>query len=418
MGKIRRIHRRPGRPGQKKPFGPLYHLAVIAAFSYYRLFYRLKVNRRATRGLHEPVFVICNHQNNLDFFLCAAAVWPRRLNYIVSSYFFSSPGMRRLLGVLQTIPKKQFVPDWGAVKNTVAAASCGNSIAVFPEGQVSYCGSVCDIDESIGKLIKKLRLTTVNVTIRGHFLVKPKHALGTPAKANRGLVEVSTEILATPQEIDSLTAEELTERVVSRMAYDEYDWQRRRMARSRPRFRSCEGLDKILFHCPSCGSDYTIVSSRSEVRCSACGYGVSLDEYGFFFRKGGAAVHDSLSGWYAEQRGALEQQLRDGRLLPLTERCVLKKPRGKKHGYLPCGEGSLTLDEQGLSYEGDKDGRPFRYRIPYTAQTRLSFNSPDGSIDIPWQDVVLTAAPLSRQKLMPLVEGYNLARRRFEQQGK
>lgn len=410
-------HKKPRKPRIKKPFGPLYYFAAVAVECYYRLAYGINIERQATRKIKGPILVLANHQCFLDFMLVAITMLPRRLNFMVSSFYYKTPFMRGLLGVLQTIPKDQFSPDISSIKKSIDCIRGGNALAIFPEGQVTFYGSTTDIDPSIAKLIKKLGATVVGVSIRGHFLCNPKHAQGTGADRHFGKLEVVTDILATSDEIREMSETEIYQRVVKGLSQDDYEWQRQRQVRFRPRRWSCLGLDKVIYYCPSCHEYFTIKSTKEKVYCENCGYTTTLDRYGFFqCPDGSQPVYDTLSNWYQAQRTCLKKDLEQNRVLPVQCSCHLMTTKKGNYGYMDAGKGRMVLDDEGILYEGTRFDENISWRIRYAHSPRLTHNSPTHSIDIPYDRELLSVIPENKRMMIYIIESYNLARQRWEEQ--
>ncbi len=396
----------------RKPFGLLYVLACFCSSICFRLFYRLKTENSAIKGIKGPVLVLCNHQSNLDFLIMALTVYPLRLNMMVTTYFYHSRVLRFLLTILGTIPKKQFVPDPGAIKSVLKVIGRGGNIGIFPEGQVCYSGMNCDIDASIGKLIKKLGVTTINVAIRGNHLTCPKWAKG--QAAYRGGVRCSASILFTKEQIQALSADEITAQTVQALAYNEYEWQRGERIDYKPRLRKTDGLDMVLHHCPSCGADFAMRADKDILYCEHCGYRVRLTNYGFFEPCGEQPLfYDNPAAWYTAQRDTIIEKLQTGRLLPIASPCALYKTMEGKHGYTRCGAGTMTLDDTGLSFEGTSDGAPLRFKTPYEHQTHMPHSAVYCAIDVHGNEQNYALAPTEGRLMLHIVESYAQARKQF-----
>lgn len=407
--------RRPRMPRGKqprKPFGPLYGLICLLVPPIFRLAYGLRIDRSAIKGIRKPVLVLCNHQSNLDFLVAAAAAWPLRLNVMTSTWFYNSKSLARLLDLLGGIPKKQFLPDTAAIKSAMKVIARGDSVGLFPEGQVCYSGMNCDIDESIGKLIKKLGVTTVNLKIRGNHLTWPKWALA--GGTYHGRVSCTAEVLFTGEEIADMPLAEVTQKTLAALRYDEYAWQREHLYKFRPKLRRTDGLQVVLHRCAACGAEFATATVDNELFCERCGYRVAMDRYGLFsLVQGGRLVFGDPAAWYRWQASEMKKEMRAGRVLPFESPSVLYKTTAGKHGYSLCGDGAMTLTDKGLFFVGQKDGAPFETAVLYDRQTALAQTMAECAIDIPGSaDENYGFSPLEHRHMMYIVDMYTYARRR------
>ncbi|NLC78341.1 MAG: 1-acyl-sn-glycerol-3-phosphate acyltransferase, partial [Ruminococcaceae bacterium] len=154
----------------------LYWLAVHVIKLWFRLFFGLKINNEGVKGIKTPFLLLANHESNYDFLMDAVALYPNKLHIMVTSYFFHHSLLGWLLRHMGCIPKKQFVPDTGAIKSVLRLIERGENVCIFPEGQTCYTGETSDFDESTAKLVKKLGVTVAASTVRGNHLAFPKWA--------------------------------------------------------------------------------------------------------------------------------------------------------------------------------------------------------------------------------------------------
>jgi len=390
----------------RKPSGIIYAVAYVFGTLFLKIFYGFKIDRREIRKLKGPMLVLSNHQSNLDFLILAATMYPVRLNYLVSSYFFRNSFFNVLLYLMGAISKKQFSPDTGAIKNAMKVISRGGKVAIFPEGQVCYSGRNCDIDDNIAKLIKKLGVMTVVVEIRGDHLTMPKWANGA---SYRGRIETRASVLLTPGDIKEFSVEEIAQKTLNSLTYNEYEWQRGAMIKYRPKFRKTEGLDKIIHSCPACRSDYAIKARDNALYCEKCGYEVKANRYGFFEAVKGELVYDNPADWYTEQKERLTQRIKADELFPFSSDCTLYRTVQGKGGYAPCGEGVMALDWSGISFTGTRDGEPFAITTNLESQTNIPFSQDCWAADIHSETENYGFAPADPRQMIDFIEGYAIA---------
>ncbi len=394
-------------PRDPSPF--LYGLAVRLCTPFFRLFYGLHIDRRGLRGVEGPVVVLSNHQANTDFIFVAAALYPIRLNFMVSTYFFHHSLLGRLLRAMGCIPKRQYLADTASVRMCLAAARRGGSLGIFPEGQVCYTGENNLIDRSIAKLCKKLGLTVVTVDIRGNHLTYPKWARG---KKYRGRIDCTAGVLFTPDQLKELTVDEIYRGILARMSYDEYAWQRQKQAVFRPK-RDTDGLQSILYRCPVCKSDGAIAHKNRSLVCERCGYSVSFgDDCLLRLDAGDRLVFDSPADWHRWEFAAVERALAAGETLSAPAR-LMRTVEGK-FGYFPCGQGALRADARGLHFEGQCDGAPFSISALAERQGNVTHNAKRQGIDVEGESCNYLLVPEDSRLLGKFISFFVAARKQVE----
>ena len=393
----------------KPPNAFLYWLAAKVCTPYLRLVYGLHIDRSGLAGLKGPVVVLSNHQGNTDFLITAAALYPIRLNFMVTTYFFHHRLLAFLLRVMGGIPKRQFLPDTTAVRMCLGIAKRGGSLGIFPEGQVCYTGRNSTIDPSIAKLCKKLGRTVVVSAIRGNHLTYPKWAAG---RTYHGRVECTAKILYTPAQLEALSVDEIYGGILGALSYSEYEWQRETRAVYKPQ-RDPDGLQSILYRCPACKTDFGVTAKNGVLICENCGYSVAFDPYCFFVQPDGVPpVFDNPADWYTWQYTEAAQELAAGRTLRC--RASLMRTVEGKFGYTPCGSGEMCADGSGIRFEGTCEGRPLRVAALVEHQSNVTHNSTWHGVDIEGEGCNYLLVPDKMQKLGKFLAYYVEARRRFE----
>lgn len=386
----------------------LYWLAVHVIKLWFRLFFGLKINNEGVKGIKTPFLLLANHESNYDFLMDAVALYPNKLHIMVTTYFFHHSLLGWLLRHMGCIPKKQFVPDTGAIKSVLRLIERGENVCIFPEGQTCYTGETCDFDESTAKLVKKLGVTVAVSTVRGNHLAFPKWA---PHKSFPARSEVTARVVLTPEDIEKLSTDEIYETLKRELSYNDFEWQRGVMAKSR-KPRTTVGLQNILYRCVKCGKDFTMATDGGRrLHCESCGYTVELDDYGFLHAKGGEPIiADNCAAWFNLQREAINKEIDEGGL-PFVSPCTLMRTVEGKQGYFPCGEGDVTLDETGIHFEGLRLGEPFSVGALYEHQTALPHNCTFWGVDVHGEGENYALVPDDNRKMMKFVESYVIMRK-------
>jgi hypothetical protein len=131
-------------------------------------------------------------------------------------------------------------------------------------------------------------------------------------------------------------------------------------------------LENILVVCPVCGRKHTLTTEKNKIACSHCGHLTSMnDRYGFDkdFR------FADLTQWYDWQKSLLEAEIAGNSDYALTSKVELRLPGTGKGLTRYGGEGICTLNRDGLTYAGTKDGETVELHFSLQRIYRLLFGA-------------------------------------------
>lgn len=131
----------------------------------------------------------------------------------------------------------------------------------------------------------------------------PRWALST----RRGRLEMSLSELLTPQQINSLTVNEIYSIISDSLSYDEYENQRQHMYLYKGK-KLAEKLELYLFTCPHCSNIGTLSSNGDTFSCT-CGYSVVYSEAGFFEASDSKLYFDNPRDWNLWQLDHLKHHI-------------------------------------------------------------------------------------------------------------
>ena len=316
-----------------------------------------------------PSIVLCNHGSFIDFIYAETLLRKYKPHFIVARLYFYDTRLGWLLRRLGAFPKSMFAMDMENAKNCLTVLKNKEILAMMPEARLSTAGRFEDIQSSTYAFIKKSGVSVYTIKISGDYLADPKWGRG----LRRGsLVEAELDLLFTPEQVKSLSAEQVKAAVEQRLTYDEYEWLKQR---PQVRYRSrnlAEGLENILNTCPVCGRKHTITTKKNTVSCEHCGYLTSLNNrYGFDadFR------FENLAQWYDWQKKLLEEEIRQKEDYVLSSKVELRL-RGEGKGLTRhSGFGVCALNRQGLTYSGTRDGETVELHYSIQKIYRLLFGA-------------------------------------------
>lgn len=327
------------------------HLRPIAwALSFPAVWkHKAKIHKTQMGGLKPPYVLLCNHNAFLDFKLTTAAVFPHRANYVVAIDGFTTPSGKgfksreKLMRTAGCICKRKFTNDIVLVRHLKQVIDNGDIAVLYPEARYSLCGTTAVLPESLGKLCKMLRVPVVTLIMHGHHLNTPVWNLN---ERNVHPTEADMTRLFTAEELSAASAAEINTRITKAFQYDEFAWQKKRGIKISTEKRA-EGLHKVLYQCPSCGTEYRMTSEGTKLLCKACGKSWTMGEYGELSADTGKTEFSHIPDWYEWERANVRKEVRDGTYGITCPVHVESLPNAD--GYIHLGKGQMTHDMNGFT---------------------------------------------------------------------
>ena len=316
-----------------------------------------------------PSIILCNHGSFIDFIYAAALLRKYKPHFIVARLYFYNTILGWLLRKVGAFPKSMFAMDMENAKNCLKVLKNNEILAMMPEARLSTAGKFEDIQGSTYSFIKKSGVAVYTIKFSGDYLADPKWGRGFRRGA---VVEAELKPLYTAEQVQTLSLEELKQGIEARLSYDEFQWlQQQPKIRYRSRHLA-EGLENILSVCPVCNQKHTITTKKNAVYCEHCGYLTSLnDRYGFTddFR------FATFPQWYDWQMTLLRKEITENEDYTLSSKVELRLPGNgsglTRHG----GFGVCTLNRDGLTYTGSKDGEAVTLHFTIQRIYRLLFGA-------------------------------------------
>lgn len=326
-----------------------------------------KVNKAGK--ITKPSIVLCNHGSFIDFIYAASLLRKYQPHFITARLYFYNSVLGYLLRKVGAFPKSMFATDIENAKNCLTVLKNQELLVMMPEARLSTTGRFEDIQPATYSFIKKSGVDIYTIKICGDYLANPKWGKG----LRRGSqVEVELELLYTAQQVKDLSLEQIREGVSQRLDYDEFRWLRQRPHIHYRSSHIAEGLENILVVCPVCGRKHTLTTEKNKIACSHCGHLTSMnDRYGFDkdFR------FSDLTQWYDWQKSLLEAEIAGNSDYALTSKVELRLPGTGKGLTRHGGEGICTLNRDGLTYAGTKDGETVELHFSLQRIYRLLFGA-------------------------------------------
>ena len=296
------------------------------------------------KDVEGPYLVLANHNMELDPALVGIAA-DNQLYFVASEHI-----MRKGLGTW--FLRRYFNPiihtkgktGTKSVMAIIKKLKKGHNVCLFAEGNRSFNGLTGDILPSTGKLARAAGASLVTFRIEGGFLTQPRFSTSIRKGQTYGhLVHVYK-----PEELKAMTDDEMNEAINRDLYEDAYAVQDEKRILYKGK-KLTLGIESTLFWCPSCRQMQTLKSTSDEVRCSACGFTASYDEYGYLNCSDG--VTRNMRDWDREQREFLLSKFRDGTFEGFTDQ-VIVRIIGADHKAGETMTGELRATTEGVTFAG------------------------------------------------------------------
>lgn len=341
----------------KKPTRQKHYLRPLTWLLSYPavLAHRVKITKIGMQGIKPPYLLLCNHNSFIDFKVTTAAIFPHRANYLVAIDGFI--GREWLLRSVGCICKRKFTNDMVMVRHMKKVADNGDVIVMYPEARYSLCGTNAVLPESLGKLAKLLKIPVVTLIMHGHHVNSPFWNLKNRKVKN---MEAVLSLLVSKEELDVLDYQEINERINTAFRYDDFAWQKEKRIRITYPDRA-KGLHKVLYQCPSCRTEYRMMSGGSKLWCEHCNKEWEMSEYGELSAVNGPTEFSHIPDWYEWERSQVREEVENGTYRFESEVLVDTLPNSK--GFIHLGKGKLIHDMNGFLLEGEYEGTPYSVSI-------------------------------------------------------
>ena len=317
-----------------------------------------KVEKIGMDDLKPPYLLLSNHMHFIDFELAAMGTWPHPVSNVVSIDGYVIKFF--LLEWIGAIATRKFTADLNLVKSIRKVLKRGDVLAMYPEARYTPCGTLAFLPDSLGKLIRMNKVPVVAVVHRGNHLYAPFWNFRSKRKVP---MHTTLKLILTPEQIETMTVEEINETLRRELSYDEYRYQKENGIRITESDRA-EGLHKVLYQCPHCREEFKMDSKGSELFCTACGKRWFWREDGYLEALTGETEFDHIPDWFEWERQQVREEIARGEYHFSDEVEVWSLPRVLR--YIPLGKARVTHDaENGFVLEGEYRGeRYFIQRLP------------------------------------------------------
>ncbi|MDO5560888.1 MAG: hypothetical protein Q4F95_15005 [Oscillospiraceae bacterium] len=372
---------------------------------------RLKITKVRMKGLKPPYIVLGTHQAFSDFFVTPLALFPHRANYISELEGFEAYGewLYRQAGCLGT---RKFVNDIALIRNIRRVIARKGILAYYPEARYANAGTSSELPESVGKLVKLLKAPVVTINMKGNYLQSPIWNLKIRKEAQQEAVITQ---IYTREELEAADIPEINERISQYLSYDEYAWQFETKTAITYEKRA-EGLELVLYKCPSCGAEFEMITKGADIMCRSCGFRRHMTEYGrmeegthaFSVRKSSDGF-THIPDWYEWERNCTKQEIDEGKYSLNVKVHIESLPNAVN--FIDLSTGILRHTKDGFSLTYCEYGESQERTLSFSPSTMISVHT---EYDYRGKGQCITLSTLDNTYfLFPLEPGFNVTKIQF-----
>ena len=316
----------------------------------------------------EPAFYLMNHSSFIDLEIAATVLYPKPFNIVATTdAFFGKDWLMRQIGC---IPTKKFSTDTTLVRDILhTVKKLKSNVIMFPEAGYSLDGTTTTLSDTLGKCVKMLGIPLVMIKTYGAFSRDP---LYNNLQRRKVKVSATVEYLLSKEEIAEMEPEAIQAIIDEQFSFDSFRWQRENKVRIKETFRA-DGLDRLLYKCPVCNKEHTMLGEGIHLSCNACGAKYELSEYGELVAIDGTSpAFDHVPDWYKWEREEVRRELDEGTYLLDTPVDIWISVDTK--GVYGVGSGRLVHNADGFKLTSDDGEIDYEQKPLYSHSICADFN--------------------------------------------
>ena len=322
-----------------------------------------------------PCFVLFNHLSRIDHMYVMEITYPKRINMLAGYAEFYRSHLHWAFKMNNVLPKKNYCNDMLGIKAIMSIIKQGGSVTFAPEGLASNDGQNKPIVPQTGGMLKKFGIPVYFVELRGQYLQNTKHCLD----ERYGETYAKLSLLFSPEDLKTLTVEEIDNKINIAFKHDEYAWQKEHHIKWKTNGETCKNLHQLLYKCPRCGKEFMMEGSGDRLICHNCGNGATLDEYYDFHKFDDTCViPESTTDWVNSERFDIIHEIREDQNYKFVEKVQIGKLpndhylKDKKTSEI-VDSGDFIIDHEGVHFKGKSKEHDFDliYNEIYTTITEV-----------------------------------------------
>ena len=292
----------------------------------------------------EPSLILMNHSSFVDLEMIVSMVYPKPMNIVCTTDGFI--GKNWLMREIGCIPTKKFTTDTQLVRSMMnAVKKFKSSILLYPEAGYSIDGTSTTLPNTLGKLVKMLKVPVITVISEGAYHRQPLYN-----DLIRRKVKVSAKVdkILTQEDIELKTEKEIQSMIEEKFSFDNWKWQQENnVIIDHP--ERAKGLNRFLYKCPHCHAEGNMKGEGSTLTCPICGKVYELTTNGFIKALDGETEINHIPDWYKWERECVKEEILSNRY-DITLDVDVYMMNDTYHVY-NLGDGVLTHNNEGFKLE-------------------------------------------------------------------
>ncbi|MBE6130443.1 MAG: hypothetical protein E7183_01870 [Erysipelotrichaceae bacterium] len=299
-----------------------------------------------------PTILLASHASRLEFIYMIYGFKHNDINIVCGYQNIIKKGLYNLFIKLGVISKYLYQPDIVCMKNIMKVLKHNGTVGIFPEGIQSTSGSTHPINPATVQFIKKSKANIVVATSKGAYLATPRYT----NDRKKGYIEINFSKVLTSDMLEKLSDEQIYKILIDKISYNDFEYnkvQRNKYIGKKP---NAFGIDKILYKCPDCKSEYTLYTQDDTIVCKHCGLKIKVNEYYDLVKVKCNKLPTDIDKWYKWQRNCVKEEIisdsfelfLSGSICTLKTDKLRKSPKNRE----VLSIGRAILNNKGLNFIG------------------------------------------------------------------
>lgn len=350
----------------------IFYIVILMIGLINKLTYKCKIVKHSKLP-KPPYILISTHASMLDFYMALCITFPHKPYWISTvEEFIPRFFIFRRIGVLA---KRKFTNDPKAALRYLEVLKKKKILIIYPEARYSFDGENERIDKSIGRFAKQANVPVVMIKGHGNYLWCPQWSDRKVRKIRPIQSDVYT--IVDRNELDYLSAEEIQERIEDNYDMSEENWMKENNIINNYPNRAV-GLERILYKCPHCGTEFEMSSEGHLLKCNHCGITYDYLENGEISCINDKSRFTRISDWYKWEKECTKKEVLEG-IYHFEDDVRVEKLMGADIGFVPL-EGSyhLTHDiKEGIIVKGIDNDFIFKRSSLQSYAIHIEYNYED-----------------------------------------
>lgn len=306
------------------------------------VYLRMKYNFKRTKYIlpKEGAIILSNHTTALDPFFVGSC-FDKNLYYMASKDLFQKRFVGKLIEFLvKPIPKeKSNKSDIKAIRDCIQVSKEKGNICIFPEGNRTFSGKLCNVDYSIVKLIKLLKKPLIICNVIGGYASDPRWS----NTRRKGKIEVIIRNSLQYKDYQNMDNDELYSLIIDNLQVDDYALNIPFKGKNK-----AEYLESILFVCPICHKQHQITTNKDFIECRCCNNKIKYNDNLLLISNNSDFKFKYVYEWYEYQIDFLKNMVVNNEIIFKDKMKMYEPILYKKKKFI--GEGELILNESSFIF--------------------------------------------------------------------